>query len=218
MYSAERDAGTYTENEILYSKANESFISGDYESAEIYYVQIISSSDTTENKLEAYSRKYSIGKLMKKSTAYFNNLQDTYSSLSQNTENELLEKIFKQLSTKSMVGEQEYISAISEYDEIIQQNPGSEEAVYAEIDALTTALLVEGNDSTLGKTAGGRYLVKTTADYTDKINDILRKNFGSKNETEEKEILTKEYTLYQNYTKVNTKPFLSPLQPSVNFK
>ncbi len=199
LYSVEREMGTLTENEILYSKANESFISADYESAEIYYDQIISSSDTTENKLEAYSRKYTIGKLMKRSPEYFNILKNTYSTLSQSSENELLEKIFKQLSTKSMVGEQEYIPAISEYDEIIQQNPGSEEAVYAEIDALTTALLVEGNDSTLGKTAGGRYLVKTTADYIVKINDILRKNFGSKSETEESEILPKEYTLYQNY-------------------
>jgi tetratricopeptide (TPR) repeat protein len=199
LYAVQREPGTLTENEILYSKANELFITGDYESAEIYYDQIISSNDTTENKLEAYTRKYSIGKLIERSPEYFNDLKNTYSTLSQSTENELLEKIFQQLSTKSLVGKQEYIPAISEYDEIIQQNPNSEEAVYAEIDALTTALLVGGNDSTLGKTSGGRYLVKTTEDYSSKLNDILRKHFSSKNETEEEEILPTEYTLYQNY-------------------
>ena len=50
--------------------------------------------------------------------------------------------IFSQLGSLSLVGEEEYIQAIDKFDEIIQQNPGSEKAVYAEIDALTTALLI----------------------------------------------------------------------------
>lgn len=76
------------------------------------------------------------------------------------------------------MGEEEYISAIDEFDAIIQQDPESEEAVYAEIDALTTALLAEPGDSTLGKKSGGRYLVKSLSDYHSKVSSLLKNKFS----------------------------------------
>jgi tetratricopeptide (TPR) repeat protein len=199
LYPVERSVGVLTENEILYSKAEELFITGEIESAEVFYDQIISSNDTLTNKLEAYSRKYETGKLLQRNPGYFSELQNTYESLIQTTEDTMLIKIFGQLAKLCLIGQTEYIPAIGEFDNIVQQNPGSEEAVYAEIDALTTALLVEGNDSTLNKGTLGKYLIKTSGDYFNKINGILRKNFGSEKETEEKKIIPEEYTLYQNY-------------------
>jgi hypothetical protein len=71
--------------------------------------------------------------------------------------------------------------------------------VYAEIDALTTALLIEEADSTLQKGRLGKYLIKSSADYHRKVDEILRKNFGGSTKENVKELLPTEYTLYQNY-------------------
>jgi hypothetical protein len=45
----------------------------------------------------------------------------------------------------------------------------------------------------------GKYLVKSSANYHQRIDEILRKNFGSKTKETEEELLPTEYTLYQNY-------------------
>jgi hypothetical protein len=60
-------------------------------------------------------------------------------------------------------------------------------------------LLIEEADSTLQKGRLGKYLIKTTGDYNQRVDEILRKNFGSKLKETDKEILPTEYTLYQNY-------------------
>src|SRR5690606_8700740 len=100
-------------------------------------------------------------------------------AVSQAENDSLMKKLFKQLASLSLIGEVEYVSAITEFDNIINQDPNSEEAVYAEIDALTTALLVEDGDTTLQKSAIGKYLIKSR-------------------ESKEAEI-PKQYGLYQNY-------------------
>src|SRR5690606_4491548 len=99
----------------------------------------------------------------------------------------------------SLIGEVEYVSAITEFDNIINQNPNSEEAVYAEIDALTTALLVEDGDTTLQKSAIGKYLVKSSGDSFTRIDGLLRKNFGIKSGESKEAEIPKQYGLYQNY-------------------
>ena len=210
MYPTDRQLGQLTENEILYSTAEKLFVTGNYESAEVYYDQIINSGESLNTKLEAYSRKYSIGKLMRRTPGYFTNLNSTYLSLTQTTNDTLLRKIFSQLATLSLIGQQEYVPAIGEFDNIVQQNQGSEEAVYANIDALTTALLVEGNDSTLGKRADGKYLIKNAGDYYSKLNSLLMKNFGVEKDKQKEAVLPKSYTLYQNYP--------NPFNPSTTIK
>ncbi|MGB5289094.1 MAG: T9SS type A sorting domain-containing protein, partial [Ignavibacteriaceae bacterium] len=97
------------------------------------------------------------------------------------------------------VSEEEYVPAINEFDGVIQQNPNTEEAVYAEIDAITAAILIEEADSTLQKGTLGKYLVKPGENYLSKLDEILRKHFGNGGNETEKEILPMEYTLYQNY-------------------
>jgi len=136
-------------------------------------------------------------------------MRTTFETMVASTTDTLQKKIFNQLATLSLVSEEEYIPAIGEFDEIIQQNPNTEEAVYAEIDAITTALLVEG-DSTLGKGTLAKYLIKTGEDYLSKLDGILRKHFGiEKGETGEEQI-PKEYTLYQNYP--------NPFNPATTIK
>ena len=199
VYSTGMEVPELSETELIYAEAEEYFLTGDLTTALQKYESIISSGATDEEKYFAYERKYTIGKLTGESAEFFNELSSTFLTLASNTQDTLVVKILNQLSTLSKVGEQEYETAIEEFDNIVQQNPNSEEAVYAEIDALTTALLIEGNDSTLQKGRLGKYLIKTSYDYNKRINEILRKNFGSESKENAKELIPTEYTLYQNY-------------------
>ncbi len=198
VYSIDRTVGTLSITDILYSKAEEKYFSADYSGAEQIYNQVIASNDTLFAKQLAYQRLYEIGKITSKPASYFNDLYSDLSSASQSTEDSVLQKKFSQLASLSLVGQEEFAPAIGEFDNVVQQKPGTEEAVYAEIDALTTALLIEPGDSTLGKTAAGKYIMSPN-EYGKRINQLLQKNFGAKNETKEEETIPTDYVLYQNY-------------------
>jgi hypothetical protein len=118
-------------------------------------------------------------------------------------------KIYKQKAINCDVSKEEYLTAISKFDNIIQQNPNSEEAVYAEIDILTTALNLDTTNSGLGKIAGGKYLVKSSSDYLTKLNNLLQNKFGI-NSKDQEQIIPKEYSLYQNYP--------NPFNPTTTIK
>jgi parallel beta-helix repeat protein len=210
VYKTGLDAPELSATEFSYAEAEEYYLIGNLTNSLQTYESIIASSATDEEKHFAYERKYTIGRLQNKSPEYFNNLSSVFSNLASNTEDTLAMKRLTQLSTLSKVGEQEYETAIDEFDGIIQQNPNTEEAVYAEIDALTTALLIEENDSTLQKGRLGKYLVKSSSDYHRKVDEILRKNFGSSTKENAKELLPTEYTLYQNYP--------NPFNPTTTIK
>jgi hypothetical protein len=87
-----------------------------------------------------------------------------------------------------------YLGAIGKFDDIIQQNPQSAEAVYAEIDILTTALNLDTTNSQLGKTANGKYLIKGSGDYLTKMSEVIKKNFGKAGKAIEN-IIPTEYSL-----------------------
>jgi|WetSurMetagenome_2_1015567.scaffolds.fasta_scaffold03552_4 parallel beta-helix repeat protein len=210
IYATGMVAPELSETESAYAEAEKYYLTGDLSSALQIYESIISSGATDDEKYFAYERKYTIGKLQNESPEYFNNLSGVFSNLAANTEDSLAMKRLTQFSTLSKVGEQEYETAINEFDEIIQQNPNTEEAVYAEIDALTTALLIEDNDSTLQKGRLGKYLIKSSSDYHRKVDEILRKNFGGSTKENAKELLPTEYTLYQNYP--------NPFNPTTTIK
>jgi hypothetical protein len=210
VYSTGEEVTGLSATELAYAEAEGYYLTGDLTSALQIYEGIINSSATEEEKYYAYQRKYSIGKLTGQSAEYFNQLSNTFATLAANTQDSLYNKILNQLSTLSKVGEQEYETAIGEFDNIVQQNPNTEEAVYAEIDALTTALLIEEPDTTLKKGRLGKYLIKSSSDYHQKVDEILRKHFGGNSKETGKELLPTEYTLYQNYP--------NPFNPTTTIK
>ncbi|HLG32985.1 MAG TPA: T9SS type A sorting domain-containing protein, partial [Ignavibacteriaceae bacterium] len=198
LHPQNREVGTLSETELQYASADKKFLTADYEEAEVIYNQIISGNDSLYTKLKAYSRLFEIGKLNSKSLTYFDNLYSQFSTLSLATEDSLMKKVFSQLGSLSLMGQDEYVPAIEEFDYVIQNNPETEEAIFAEIDALTAALLIEDGDTTLGKTAAGKYL-NSSGEYGTKINQLLQKHFGSNQIMEEKKLLLVSYNLYQNY-------------------
>ena len=199
LYSTGTEVPELTMTELAYAEADGYFLTGNLTDALQIYEGIITGNATNEEKYLAYERKYEIGRLTGQSNEFFNAMGNTFNTLATNAEDSIRVKIFMQLATLCKVGEEEYVPAITEFDEIVQQNPNTEEAVYAEIDALTTALLVEDEDSSLHKGRLGKYLVKTSGDYNRRVDDILRKNFGSDAKESEKDLLPTEYTLYQNF-------------------
>jgi parallel beta-helix repeat protein len=199
VYAVDIEMPVLTETEEDYAEAEGYFLTGELTNALQIYEAIINSNASEGEKYIAYQRKYSIARLTGQSTEYFNQLSNVFSALASNTQDTLNNKILNQFSTLSKVGEQEYETAITEFDNIVQQNPNTEEAVYAEIDALTIALLIEESDSTLQKGRLGKYLIKSSANYSQRVDEILRKNFGSQAKETEKEIIPTEYYLYQNY-------------------
>ncbi len=199
LYSAATEVPQLTSTEILYADAEENFITTDYTNASSKYNQIINSQEALENKYPAYKRLYEIGSITGEDENYFNGLRTTFLTLSSSTSDSLLQKVFSQLASLSLIKKTEIVPAIGEFDNIVQQNPNTEEAVYAEIDAITAASLLDRNDSTLQKGSAGGYLVKTRGGNFNKIDNLLKKNFGRNRTEAEKEIIPTEYTLYQNY-------------------
>ena len=207
--SRERDSGEISTLEELYSIADKLFLSGDLEGAKLVYLQIAAGPYSSEEKLFAYKRLYEIGEILKEEETYFADLQNSLNSILAAETDTMLIKSYKQGSILCDVSKEEYLTAISRFEQIIQQNPNSEEAVYAEIDILTTALNIDTTNTQLGKINGGKYLVKGTTDYLSRLNDILNSRFGVNSDNTE-QIIPKEYLLYQNYP--------NPFNPTTTIK
>lgn len=203
------DSQQLSELELKYSEADMLYLTGEVSESKTAYQQITDGLYSPEEKLYAYNKLYTIGNLIDTTDNYFTNLQTIFNNLSQTVTDSTLMEIFAQNSILCKVSKEEYASAIVDYDNIIQQNPESEKAVYAEIDIITTALLVDTIGGQLGKVAGGKYLVKGSGDYLSKMNELMIKNFG-KGKKEKEQIIPTELALSQNYP--------NPFNPTTKIK
>ncbi len=196
--SRQKESSNISILEETYATADKLFYSGEIEEAKTYYLTIVQGNYTNVEKLYAYNKLYEIGELLKEGAAYFAELQNACNSILEIETDTLLLKAFNQRSILCDVSKEEYETAISKFDNIIHQNPNSQEAVYAEIDIITTALNIDTTGSGLGKIVGGKYHIKGTSDYLAKLNDLLQNKFLINSEDQEQEI-PKEYSLNQNY-------------------
>ena len=186
-----------TDLESRYATANEYYYNNNYSQAKQEYEGIIQNySDSTES-LQAYNRLFTIANLTNSPPASFTQLKDFYSQNVSNQTDSIMIGTLTHLSDLCLVSAEEYLSAINNFDEIAQQNPNTDIALYRQIDALTTSLLMP-QDSSFNKGTLGKYSVDNLSDYTNKLSELL-KTRGKSGLKSDEELLPTEYTLYQNY-------------------
>ena len=197
LYSTGNTATGLSDIESRYAAANNYFYINQYNQAKQEYEGIIQNYGNDNESIQAYNRLYTIAKLTNSSPASFTQLKDYYLQRAANQTDSLIIGTLTHLGDLCLVSAEEYLPAINNFDEIAQQNPNTDIALYRQIDALTTSLLVS-QDSTLNKGILGKYSVDNLSDYTNKLSELL-KTRGKSGFDSEKELLPTEYTLYQNY-------------------
>lgn len=208
VYSSGIASTELTDIESRYKAANGYYYNNQYNQAKLEYEGIIQNYGNSSESIQAYNRFYTITSLTNSSPSVFNQLKNYYLQQAANQTDSLMIGTLKHLSDLCLVSEEEYLPAINNFDEIAQQNPNTDIALYRQIDALTTSLLVP-QDSNLNKGVLGKYSVTNLSDYTNKLSELL-KTRGKSGLDSKKELLPTEYTLYQNYP--------NPFNPTTTIK
>ncbi|MBE0572288.1 MAG: T9SS type A sorting domain-containing protein, partial [Ignavibacteriaceae bacterium] len=191
-----------------YKTANVYYYNNQYLQAKQEYEGIIQNYGVNKESIQAYNRLHTIASLTNSFPAAFNQLKDFYLQQAANQTDSLMIGTLKHLSDLCLVSAEEYLPAINNFDEIAQQNPNTDIALYRQIDALTTALLLP-QDSSLNKGLLGKYSVNSLSDYTSKLSELL-KTRGKSGLKSNEEIVPTEFTLYQNYP--------NPFNPTTTIK
>ena len=194
LYSAE----DFSDLDEEFALADKYYLEGDFSNASIAYKNIIEDYPDSIQTSVAGSQLLNILRIQNTGYNNYSELQTFYNSYVSNVSDSLLLKIIENLNTLCYIGKEEFETAIGRFEDIIIQNPGEEEAIYAEIDAITAAMLVNGGGGNLGKYSG-KYVSTSLDEYGNKIGDLIAK-LGSSGSQENKEtIVPVEYKLYQNY-------------------
>ena len=200
LYSAGTPEYTPTSTDLQYSEAEGDMINKDYSSADVIYNTIISNSPGSVNSQNAYLNLYKSKRLQNADSASLASLREMFTSNLGSITDSVMKKVVSQLSLLTLVDQRQYPQAINGFADIILQNPETEEAIFAEIDAMTTSLLAgSSNDTTLGKGLAKSLLVKGFKDYQDRMNQLIHKKFGAESNSEENQIIPTQYSLYNNY-------------------
>ena len=194
LYSAE----DFSDLDEEFALADKYYLEGDFSNASIAYKNIIEDYPDSIQTSVAGSQLLNILRIQNTGYNNYSELQTFYNSYVSNVSDSLLLKIIENLNTLCYIGKEEFETAIGRFEDIIIQNPGEEEAIYAEIDAITAAMLANGGGGNLGKYSG-KYVSTSLDEYGNKIGDLIAK-LGSSGSQENKEtIVPVEYKLYQNY-------------------
>ena len=178
--------------------ADKYFLSGDYNNAMTAYSSVVQSYPDSIQAFLAASQLFIINKIQNSSLENFTTLQNFYNTYAGNVSDTLLVKMIENLMTLCYIGKEEYETAIGRLEDIIVQNPGEEEALFAEIDAITAAMLSNGGGGNLGKYSG-KYATTSLDEYGSKIGELVAKLGSSGSAEDEVSIIPAEYKLYQNY-------------------
>ena len=106
------------------------------------------------------------------------------------------------------VSRDEYDEAINSFDEIAQNNPGTDIALYNEINAFTTALLIDTSNG-LGKSSLSKYGSRDISEYLKNVSELL-KSRGKNIENDKNNLIPEKFILCQNYP--------NPFNPNTTIK
>jgi tetratricopeptide (TPR) repeat protein len=192
------DAEEFSELDEEMALANKYYLTGDYDNADMVYANVVEEYPDSIQAIFAGSQLFTIKKIQNAGQEDFTALQNFYNTYAGNVSDTLLVNMIENLITLCYIGKEEYETAIGRLEDIIVQNPGEEEAIYAEIDAITAAMLANGGGGNLGKYSG-KFATTSLDEYGSKIGELMAK-LGSSGSGENKEsIIPVEYKLYQNY-------------------
>ena len=199
VYSNGEPSYPVNDIDLSYSEADENLINRQYSPADNIFNSIITSSPSDTTSQPAYLGLYKSKRLQNADSTTLAVLRNLYNTNLPEITDSVMRKVLGQLSLLTLVDQKQYNEAIDGFADIINQNPETEEAMFAEIDAMTTSLLAQnGNDSTLGKSLNKRLLVKGPVDMQSRLNDLIKSRFGIEENKGNKVIPTK-YFLYNNY-------------------
>ncbi|HSW55544.1 MAG TPA: T9SS type A sorting domain-containing protein [Ignavibacteriaceae bacterium] len=194
LYSAE----DFSNLDEEFALADKYYLEGDFSNASIAYKNIIEDYPDSIQTSVAGSQLLNILSIQNADYNNYSELQTFYNSYVSNVSDSLLLKIIENLNTLCYIGKEEFETAIGRFEDIIIQNPGEEEAIYAEIDAITAAMLANGGGGNLGKYSG-KYVSTSLDEYGNKIGDLIAKLGSSGSQENNETIIPAEYKLYQNY-------------------
>lgn len=192
LYSSESSGGS-TDIKILYSTGDNYFQNNQLNDAKTVYNQIVTDFGDSIQSISAYCKLLSIAYLQQAPLETLEQIRNIYLQKSTESADSLLCYSLNQLSRLSLIAEGQYGNAIDQFDEIVQQQPGTEKALYAEIDAYTTALL---EDNGLGKSS--KYYLDNSTNFGGKVNTLLKSFLSGEYQSQSVKI-PGEFILYQNY-------------------
>ena len=180
-----------------YALAAKHFFDDNFNEAKQVYYNIVQAYSNNRKSLEAYTKLYTISKLTDTLTSTFADLKSFYDNKLQSIQDTLMVKIIKHLGGLCLVAKKDYTEAINNFDEVIIQNPNSEEAFFAAVDILTTSLL-DTTNTALSKVCGIDLSAKDANDYRTKLNALIKAR-NNKQSLFVSRVIPTEYYLYQNY-------------------
>jgi hypothetical protein len=112
--------------EQLFAQAEQEISEGDYTEAEGIYQLIINNYSDLRTSFPAFARLMMIERITNGDTTAYNNLKNFYLSHLNTISDTLLQKMVRQLANICLVYGGAFQDAVAVYEDIIQQNPGSE--------------------------------------------------------------------------------------------
>ncbi|MDY0083111.1 MAG: T9SS type A sorting domain-containing protein [Ignavibacteriaceae bacterium] len=137
----------------------------------------------------------------------FEQLKNYYQSRLEVLNDSILIGAVSHLNDMCLVADSEYIAAIERFDELVYSNQDNDISFYNEINALTTALLIE--DNVLSKGVSAKYKTADNSEFITKLNILTNKRNGNIN-IDEPGTTPDSYMLYNNYP--------NPFNPSTTIK
>lgn len=185
--------------ENLIALAEEYFYEQSYEEALAIYKNVTSVYGDDGLSYDTYARLYIINMLLRSELPEFNQTQTLYEQKSAQTEDANLAYTLQHLSSMIDIHSENYEPAIEGFNTIVDSLPDTEEALFAEMDAVTAEYLAGTSGVTLGKTSG-----KLKKNDIESLNEFyaqtLSRKFKFADKLFNKEVeLPKDFTLLQNY-------------------
>jgi len=179
--------------------AEEKFYAGAYDESLSLYKNISSTYSTDELPYEVYARQFTIEKLNHNELADFAATKTEYTAKAAQTTDATLAYSINHLCSMIDVHAGEYSNAINSFTAISDSVPGTEEAIFAEMDAATAEYLAGATGVSLGKSSGRlkkNNIQSLNEYYLEKLSTKFK--FIDKLFNKEEELPT-EFSLMQNY-------------------